>query len=145
MSSKYSVEIRDNYGRLVTTILRPQNKTFSTYRNKPGSCRFTMDLLDLQCTLDFLKVNQYDIVFKRLGTPLFGGQISYLNPTIDGDKKQLQVTATGWFDLLDYRYIYEGFPDYNVVAQQIIIPTADSSLIASSSLDQTIRIWKLKD
>jgi hypothetical protein len=96
-----------------------------------------MDLLDPQCTLDFLKVNQYDIVFKRLGTPLFGGQISYLNPTIDGDKKQLQVTATGWFDLLDYRYIYEGFPDYNVVAQQLIIPTADSSLIAWGLVNDT--------
>jgi hypothetical protein len=110
---RYSIEIRDQFGRLVTVIQRPQQKQFSIYRNKPGSLQFTVDLLDPQATAVNFAVNQYDVVVRRLGTPLVAGQISYLEPTIDGDQKQLNVIATGYFDLLDYRYVDETFPGYD--------------------------------
>jgi hypothetical protein len=135
--AKYTVEIRDQYGRFVTEILRPQNKTFSVFRDKPGSCRFTMDLLDPQCNLNNLKINQYDVVFRRYGTALVGGQISYLNPVIDGDRKTLEITATGWPDLLDYRFIYAGFPNFDVVQQQLAFPPTDSSLLVWSLVRDT--------
>src|SRR3954462_104652 len=102
-SGKYSVEIRDPYGRLVAVIVRPMNKQFTLYRNKAGSCQFSMDLFDPQATPEILALNKYDVVFRRLGYPVFAGQISYIHPHIEGDTAQLDVIAPGYFDLFDQR------------------------------------------
>ncbi len=133
----YSVEIRDQYGRLVTVLQRPRNKAFRLYRNRPGSCQFVLDLFDPQATLDNLKVNQYDVVFRRQGTPVFAGQISYLNPTVNEDNKTVEVIATGYFDLLDYRFIDADYPGFDLVHQQLAFPLGDSSQIAWKLIDDT--------
>jgi len=119
-------------------LQRPQQKQFSIYRNKPGSIQFTMDLLDPQATAANFAVNQYDVVIRRLGTPLFAGQLSYLEPTIDGDKKQLDVIATGYFDLLDYRYVDETYPGYDSVHDQLPFATpTDSGQVAWTLLQDS--------
>lgn len=128
--ARYSVEIRDNYGRLVTVIQRPMNKQFSVYRNRPGSCQFTMDMFDPQATETYLKLNQYDVVFRREGTPVFAGQISYIDPEIDGDNKKVDIIATGYGDLLDQRYIYPDLPNYDAAHDQLAFSNVDSGMVA---------------
>ena len=129
---RYSVEVRDEYGRLVTTLLRPKNKQFNMYRNKPGSCQFTLDLLDPQATSNNLKVNQYDIIFRRNGTIVYAGKLSYLGPSVDGDDKHVDVIATGYFDLLDYRYITPSYNNYDAIHDQVTYTSIDASIIAWS-------------
>jgi hypothetical protein len=134
---KYSVEVRDQYGRLVTVLARPLQKQFSVYRNKPGSCQFVLDLFDPQATLENLVLNQYDIVFRREGTPVFAGQISHIEPTIDGDQKQVSLIATGYFDLLDQRIITADFPGYDELHQNVAFDTVDAGLIAWTLIADT--------
>ena len=137
MASRYSVEVRDSYGRLVAVLLRPQNKQFSVYRNRPGSCQFTLDLFDPQATPEILAINQNDIVFRRDGTPVFAGQISYVHPRIDGDTKIVEVIATGYFDLFDQRFVTEDFPGYDALHNQLPFAATDVGQIAWSLLDYT--------
>jgi len=137
MASKYSVEIRDQFGRLVTVLQRPQKKQFSIYRNRPGSVQFTLDLFDPQATAQNFALNQYDVVFRRLGTPVAYGQISYVHPTIDGDAKQLEIIATGYFDLLDYRYIDNDFPGFDSAHLQLPFAATDTGQIAWTLLSDT--------
>ena len=137
MASKYTVEVRDAYGRLVAVLLRPQNKQFSVYRNRPGSCQFTLDLFDPQATPTILAINQHDIVFRRQGTPVFAGQISYVHPRIDGDTKVVEVIATGYFDLFDQRYVTEDFPGYDALHNQLPFAATDVGQIAWSLIDYT--------
>ena len=127
---RYSVEVRDAYGRLVTVLLRAQKKQFSVYRNRPGSCQFTLDLYDPQATTLNLKLNQYDIVFRREGTPVFAGQISYLDPKIDGDTKTVDVIATGYFDLFDQRFVTSDYPGYDALHDQLPFASTDASQVA---------------
>lgn len=131
----YSVEIRDPFGRLVTVLKRPLSKQFSLYRNKPGACQFNLDLYDPQATPENLKVNQYDVVFRRQGTLVFAGQITSVVPQIDGDQKTVQVIATGYFALFDSRYIDSDYPDYDALQQQLPFASTDASQVA----------WKLVD
>lgn len=130
MSSVYSVEVRDQFGNLVSVITRPMKKQFSVYRNKSGSCQFTMDLFDAQATSDILALNQYDIVFRRQGTPVFAGQISYVHPTVDGDKKEVDIIATGYFDLLDQRFVTSDYPGYDALHNRLPFVSTDSGQIA---------------
>jgi hypothetical protein len=133
----YSIEIRDAYGGIVTTLARPMNKQFSVYRNRAGSCQFTLDIFDPQATLDNLKLNVYDIVFRSQGTPVFAGQISYLNPSVDGDTKKIDVIATGFFDLLDQRFITEDYPGYDALHNELPFTDTDTGQIAWNLLDWT--------
>ena len=137
MASKYQVEVRDSYGRLVAEIIRPQNKNFSVYRNKAGSCTFTLDLFDPQANYDIFKLNQYDVVFRRLGNPIFAGQISMVTPHIDGDSKQMDITATGYFDLLDSRYITIDYPGYDALHNNVPFNDTDSGEIISQLIENT--------
>lgn len=136
-TSLYTVEVRDQYGRLVTVLTRPLSKSFALYRNKPGSCQFTLDLFDPQTSTDILKVNQYSIVFRRQGTPVFAGQISYLNPTIDGDTKKIEVIATGLFDLFGQRQVNPYFPNYDTIKQQLVYGDTDSGAVIDSLIQNT--------
>jgi len=128
--SIYSVEIRDQFGRFVGNIKRPQSKKFTLARNRPGSCLFTLDLYDPQATSTFLQPNIYDVVFRRNGTPVFAGQLAYLNPMIQGDKKTVECIATGYFDLFDYRLITSDFPGYDAVHTKLPFTNVDLSTIA---------------
>lgn len=125
----YTIEIRDQYGRLVDIIKNPQKKQFSLYRNRPGSGQFTLDLLDPQATPDLLQVNVYDVIFRRQGTPVFAGQIGYLDPVIDGDDKHLDVIATGYWDLFDQRYIHNAFPNWDSQHNQLPFVSTDVAQI----------------
>lgn len=133
----YTVEVRDQYGRLVTVLQRPMNKQWRLYRNRSGSCQFTLDAYDPQATDSILQINQYDIVFRRQGTPVFAGQISYVNPTIDSETAKIEVIATGYFDLLDYRVITEDFPGYDALHQQLPYDPTDTGQIAWSLINYT--------
>jgi hypothetical protein len=137
LASKYSVECRDGYGQLVANILRPQNKSFSLYRNKAGACTFTLDLFDPQANYDIFKLNQYDIVFRRLGTPIFAGQISMVTPHIDGDDKKMDITATGYYDLLDSRYITMDYPGYDALHNNVPFADTDSGEVIAQLIENT--------
>lgn len=135
MISLYTIEIRNQYGHYVTTILRPMNREFTVTRNRSGSCQFTLDLFDPQATTDIFKVNLYDIVVKRQGVIVFSGQISYFKPSVDGDNKTVEVMATGYFDLLDYRLISEATPNFDALAQQVPFDPTDSGEIIVELID----------
>ena len=137
MLSKYEVEIRDQYGHLVTVLQRPMNRQFSVYRNRPGSCQFTLDLFDSQATPNILRLNQYDIVFRRDGNPVFAGQISYIEPKVDQDNKTVDVIATGYLDLLDYRHITIDYPNYDFGHNDVAFDTVDSGAVFSTLIDYT--------
>jgi hypothetical protein len=135
--SRYSVEVRDQYGRLVTVLLRAQNKQFTLYRNKPGSCQFTLDLFDPQATAANLQTNIYDVVFRRSGVPVFAGQISYIHPSIDGDTKTVEVIATGYFDLLDQRYVTPDYPGFDTLHDNLPFASTDAAQVAWTLVDDT--------
>jgi len=134
---RYSVEIRDQFGRLITVLQRPQNKQFTLYRNKPGSCQFTLDLFDPQATSANLQTNIYDVVLRRLGVPVFAGQISYIHPSIDGDTKTIEVIATGYFDLLDQRYITPDYPGFDALHDNLPFAPTDASQVAWTLVQDT--------
>jgi len=134
---KYKVEVRDQYGHLVADILRPQNKQLSVYRNRPGSIQFTMDLLDPQANDTILKLNQYDIVFRRYGTPICSGQLSYLNPQVDGDKKTLEVIATGYMDLFDQRFVTEDYNGFDALHQNLPYDVTDAGAVIADLISNS--------
>lgn len=137
MTSNYTFEVRNQYGQYVTRLLRPMNREFTKGRNKSGSCQFELDLYDPQATDEILKVNLYDIVVKRQGVPKFQGQISYVHPTIDGDNKRIQVIATGYFDLFDYRIIDQGIPGFDDINQNVPFDPTDTGEIIASLVEST--------
>lgn len=130
--AKYSVEVRDQYGKLVTVINRPMNKEFAIYRNKPGYLQFVMDGFDPQAIDTYLKLNQYDIVFRRLGTPIVGGQISYINPKVDGDKAQVDIVANGYLDLLQQRMVSAAFPNFDTIKQELVFGDTDGGTVVDT-------------
>lgn len=135
--ARYTAEIRDQYGRLVTVLNRPMQKQFTLYRNKPGSCQFVMDLNDPQALPQNFQTSVYDVVLRRMGTPVFAGKISYLQPTVADDKKEVQVTATGYLDLLDYRTITPDFPNFDALHNKLPFSSVDTGQIAWSLINYT--------
>ena len=106
-----------------------------------------MDLFDEQATPDILKVNQYDIVFRRKGTPVFAGQISYVNPHIEEDNKKVDIIATGYLDLLDQRQVTSDYPNYDFGHENLFFDTIDSGQVFSTLLEDTqfplSALWEL--
>lgn len=136
--NKYTVEIRDQYGRLLYTIIRPQQKQFDILRNKPGSFQFTMDLYDPQATPQVLKMNVNDAVLKRYGVPIFAGQLSYLEPKVDdNDRHIVQVIASGYMSLFSYRVITTDFPNYDAIHDNVPYSPTDVGQIAWSLIQYT--------
>lgn len=133
----YTIESRDNYGRLITSFTQAINRQYVMYRNKPGSSQFTLSLSDPQATFTNLALNQNDIVFRRQGTPIVFGQISYVDPHINmkNDEYEIDVFATGYFDLLSTRMLNTYFPNYDSVKNQLVFSGVDGG----SVIDQLIQ------
>lgn len=127
----YLVELRDPYGRLVTVLARPQQKQFSLYRNKPGSCQFVLDLYDPQATPLNLANSINSVVFRRNSTPVFAGQITYHEPKVtDSDSKTVDVVATGYFDQLDYRMVTNDYPGFDAIHNKLYFAPQDAGQVA---------------
>jgi len=133
----YTVEIRDQFGRLVIVITRPQQKQFSLYRNKPGSAQFVLDLYDPQALPQYLVNSVNQIVFRRNQVPVFAGMLMYHEPKVDDSdtQKEVDITATGYFDLLDYRMITTDFPGFDALHNKLPFPPTDIGEIAWTLID----------
>lgn len=137
-NAKYSIEIRDQYGRLQFTLVRPQSKQYDILRNKPGSLKFALDLYDPQANPQVLQMNIYDTVLKRLGVPIFAGQLSYIEPKIDdNDHHIVDIVATGYMNLLSYRVITTDFPNYDAIHDNVPYSPTDVGQIAWSLIQYT--------
>lgn len=133
----YIVEVRDQYGRLIVILARPQQKQFSLYRNKPGSLQFVMDLYDPQALPQYLVNSVNDIIFRRNGVPVIAGQLTYHEPKIDDSdsQKEVDVTATGYFDQLDYRIITNDYPGFDAIHNKLPFAPTDVGQIAWTLID----------
>ena len=133
----YIVELRDQYGRFLVAFARPQQKQFSVYRNKPGSAQFVLDLYDPQAIPQYLQNSIYDIVFRRNSVPVVAGQMTYHEPKVDDSdsQKEVDITATGYFDQLDYRIVTNDYPGFDAIHNQLPYPPTDVGQIAWSLIN----------
>ncbi len=132
----YKVEVRDQYGHLVTVLDRPMKKEFYLYRNKAGSCQFFLDAYDPQAIPNIIQEGVYDIVIRRKGTPVFAGQITYAGPKIDEtDKAEVQINATGYLNLFSKREVTVDLPFYDPLQNKLIFGATDGGGIIAIMLD----------
>jgi len=135
---KYTVEVRDQYGRLVTILNNPMKKQIDLYRNKPGACQFVLDAFDSQATNNILQLNVYDIVMRRGGTVIFAGRLSYIYPQVDEtDKAEVDCTATGYVDLFQQRLVTSSYANFDTTHNQLVYSEIDGGQVIASLINET--------
>lgn len=118
--SRYSVEIYTSSGTLVADLTgRASMRKMSVARNRAGSCSFKADLFSLEAlarqmnltVFDLIGLNQNEVRIRRGTRYLFGGQIVYMEPSLD--TQEIEVRAVGFLELFNFRHtdvetIYSG-------------------------------------
>lgn len=111
--SKYTLEIVDPNGQIIADFSgRAMNRHVTMSRNEAEEISFSLDLGEFEryCRLlsvdpkNVLAVDQNEVRVRRGTTYLCGGQISYINPTIDSNAQKVEVRATGFLNLFKDRY-----------------------------------------
>ncbi len=114
-SSIYTVELWSPQGQQIAD-LSPLllSRHFKATRNRAEVVDLTFDLgqIESYCASLGLSVQQLlgpgynEIRIRRGSRPLVGAQIQYLLPSLEGDKRTLEVRAVGFLELLKDRFLY---------------------------------------
>ena len=114
-SSIYGVELWSPSGSLIAD-LSPLllSRHFKATRNRAEQIDFSMDLGQVESLVsslgttvrDFLGPGYNEVRIKRGSRYLLGGQTQYLLPSLDGDKRTLEVRAVGFLELFKDRFTY---------------------------------------
>jgi hypothetical protein len=111
--ARYTVESHEPSGELLADLTGIANVNELVFeRNRSSSASVTIDLFKLEDLgrklhlnpLDIFSANRTELRVRRYGQYLFSGQVSNVEPHIEGDKADMKVGVSGWLDLLGQRY-----------------------------------------
>lgn len=108
---KYAIEVHAKNGGLIAEFSgKAQDRTFKVSRNGSYSAEWKLDVDVLERFAREINTNaaslfaegQNEVVLKRLGTPLFGGQIDYGQGDL-AENREHSLRVIGWLDLFQTR------------------------------------------
>jgi len=133
LETKFGVEILDSAGNLVADLTgRVKSRSMRFVRDGVYEASFTMDLdtLEQYCRtinilpISLLSVGQSQVKISRIGIPIFGGQIMFVESSL-GETRSITVKAVGWLELLTARF----------TAASVIYTAQDAGSIAKQLID----------
>src|SRR4051794_1124822 len=113
VASKYSLEVFDPSGnRLADLTGRARSRRFTKSRNEADEISWTLDLDEFEAwcrasnqdPASILATGRNEVRVKRGTKYLTGGQLTYWNARRTGRGKEIDIRATGFFNLLSYRF-----------------------------------------
>lgn len=113
MASKYSLELWSATGNLLADLSgRAKDRKLIQSRNEAEAISWTLDLNDFEayCTRtnqdpkSLLIPGQTEVRIRRGAVYLAGGQLDYVNPSVDGGNQTIELRASGFLNLFKDRY-----------------------------------------
>lgn len=115
-----------------------KNRSFSPVFNGPGSYRFTLPLNDKAASL--VKKRSTGVLFTRNGRDVWSGGVT--SAIKSAASNTLQVTATGWLEEFDHRYVRkdeEAALSFSSVIGGEVIHTLVDTVNAQQDTDGNVR------
>lgn len=135
-ADKYTFELVNPDGLLLADLSgRARGRKITKSRNEPDEINWSIDLNEFEryCRLmsqspqDMLIVGQTEIRVKRGDEYLSGGQVNYIQASIDSQNQTLDVKATGFLNLFKDRY----------TGVERIFTSVEATMIAATAINES--------